>query len=260
MTIPIQWSLSWLVVLACTLSTVAEFPKRALAALEVRTYCVADLMIPPGESNVAPILHLYNAAEFARTRSAQSIASDDALIAYVTHTVRPDCWTVHGGNCSLQYVAEGMSIVVTAPADIHHDVAGALATMRKQLRPMKLETSLVEMDENGKKQKKSLPTVAISAGPSAAVEQSLVEGSALRVSAAVRVQEDGMIDVCFEYRDADAGASEGEDVYFQRLSCLVRPGERARLAIQPARDGTAVRWLDVIVREDKGSGLGYGRK
>lgn len=111
-----------------------------------KVYAVADLVLPvPGMTGpfpgmapakccdeggccallaaYCPLIDCCN-PDCSKTREAD-------LIKLITSSVHPECWSAHGGSCSIDYASANMSLVVAAPAETQEQVQALLEKLRK---------------------------------------------------------------------------------------------------------------------------------
>jgi hypothetical protein len=63
-------------------------------------------------------------------RAAAPKLSREMLANTITRLVRPHCWKSAGGECDLNWSADGESIIVNAPADVQKEVMDVLQSLR----------------------------------------------------------------------------------------------------------------------------------
>lgn len=60
-----------------------------------------------------------------------TINAANNLIQIIITTIDPDGWQENGGTYVIEYWAQGMALVVAAPADVHEAIGGSLGGMRQ---------------------------------------------------------------------------------------------------------------------------------
>jgi hypothetical protein len=101
---------------------------RATARQMIRSYSVADLVIPVPPAGAAP-------ADRPTTRERE-------LIKKLTATVQPKSWSGSGGENSIDYFPLGMALVVNAPPAVHEAVEKYLDEQRR-MQDTQFEIKLV---------------------------------------------------------------------------------------------------------------------
>jgi hypothetical protein len=69
----------------------------------------------------------------ATKAAAKPTAAGNAelLIKLITNTIRPDCWTTSGGECTIEYCPNSYGLVVNASPDVHEQVADILDALQR---------------------------------------------------------------------------------------------------------------------------------
>lgn len=60
-----------------------------------------------------------------------TITAANNLIQIIITTIDPEGWQENGGTHVIEYWAQGMALVVAAPADVHEAIGGSLGGMRQ---------------------------------------------------------------------------------------------------------------------------------
>jgi hypothetical protein len=61
-----------------------------------------------------------------------TVSAANNLIQIIVMTIDPDGWQINGGTYTIEYWANGMALVVAAPADVHEAIGGSLGGLRTQ--------------------------------------------------------------------------------------------------------------------------------
>ena len=74
------------------------------------------------------VLKVYAVADLVSREVGEEATS---LLRVITRTVEPTTWDVQGGSASIEYFAEGKSLVVNQTVDIHERIMILLTEMRQ---------------------------------------------------------------------------------------------------------------------------------
>lgn len=76
----------------------------------------------------------YSKSAFAEPsiQGGGTITAANNLIQIIITTIDPDGWQANGGTHVIEYWAQGMALVVAAPADVHDQIGGSLGGIRTQ--------------------------------------------------------------------------------------------------------------------------------
>jgi type II secretory pathway component GspD/PulD (secretin) len=125
--------------------------RRLQGRLEVRTYPVADLVVPiphaprcaPEGDNPWPTLRPMTQAERAATTDF------DSLIELVTTTVAPDSWVENGGEATVRSFETTLSLVVRQTDERHAEIRDLLEQLRRlQSHQVTMEFRFITVPED----------------------------------------------------------------------------------------------------------------
>ena len=122
-----------LILIAANKPLVAPTPAQPRPIQKV--YAVADLIIPiPGTpccDDEHPGCCMECLAHGSSPQTCPSATRENHLMKLITGTVSPRCWCEAGGNCTIDYFAIGMSLVVSAPPEVQEQVCELLEALRR---------------------------------------------------------------------------------------------------------------------------------
>jgi type II secretory pathway component GspD/PulD (secretin) len=114
--------------------------------MELRTYAVADLVIP-----IARTAEFGPAAtpdKEAAPAANPAATTEDRLMKLITSAVAPQSWSANGGPGTIDYFPMTMTLVVSQTPDVQEQVADLLATLRRmQDVEVALEVRLISVPE-----------------------------------------------------------------------------------------------------------------
>lgn len=124
---------------------------RAFGPLEVRTYPVADLVIPiPGAGQV-DLTNLEAKRANPPTKMAKPKADFSQLIELLQTQVEPESWQQRGGEGSMSEFQTTLSLVVRARRSVHKKLVVLLTTLRKlQDVQVTLEMRVIDLKDTPK--------------------------------------------------------------------------------------------------------------
>ncbi len=79
-----------------------------------------------------PEAYSKSAFEEPTIQGGGTINAANNLIQIIITTIDPDGWQANGGTHVIEYWAQGMALVVAAPADVHEAIGGSLGGIRSQ--------------------------------------------------------------------------------------------------------------------------------
>ena len=130
------------------------------AKLEARVYPVADLVIPIGGGTTAPAAPSTawaasregQPAMVAGVRIIQSTPThtlENRLINTIIRSIAPKTWSERGGPGTIDYHPSTLSLVVNQTPDVQEQIAGLLATLRRQQEmEVAVEVKIVEVADD----------------------------------------------------------------------------------------------------------------
>jgi hypothetical protein len=134
---------------------------------QTRAYPVADLVAPvgSGERQFPPFICRMS-AEAAGPRPRKT--GQETLMELITHVTGPGSWGKAGGKGTIQYEAQGRSLLVTQTPDVHEQIVDLLAVLRRLQqevdRPYRLEARLVEVIPAGCETSRAFPKTTLVRG------------------------------------------------------------------------------------------------
>jgi hypothetical protein len=91
----------------------------------------ADALKQAAKVNRNPEAYGKSAFEEPTIQGGGTITAANNLIQIIITTIDPEGWQENGGTHVIEYWAQGMALVVAAPADVHEAIGGSLGGMRR---------------------------------------------------------------------------------------------------------------------------------